>query len=79
MPATHNRPLVLVASRPDEPPVYVINLYTSLSDPAAAADLAIAVSEHVRDFEHVSHLSTTITIEDDVTAEPVSVYADFVK
>lgn len=79
MPATHNRSLALVASRPDEPPEYVINLYTSLSDPAAAAKLAIAVSERLRDFENLSPLSTTITIEDDVTAEPVRVYTDLVK
>jgi hypothetical protein len=78
MPATHDRSLALIASR-NEPSEYVINLYTSLSDPDAAADLAVRVSEAVRGFEHLSHLSTTISVEDDVRAEPVRVYTDLVR
>lgn len=79
MPATHDRSLTLVGGRSDEPSQYVINLYTSLSDPAEAAELAIEISERMREVEHVSHLSTTITVEDDPTAEPVRVFTDLVR
>lgn len=79
MPATHDRLPALIASRRDESPEYVINLYTSLSDPDDAAALAIRVSEAVRHFEQLSYLSTTISIEDDATAEPVRVFTDLVR
>lgn len=79
MPATHERPLSLVPSLPDEPPTYVINLYTSVSDPEEAAVLAIQASEAVRNFQRIDHLSTTISIEDDVSVEPERVFVDLVR
>jgi hypothetical protein len=79
MPATHDRSLSLVPSLPSEPLTYVINLYTSVSDPEEAAVLAIQTSEAVRNFQGIDHLSTTISIEDDVTAEPERVFVDLVR
>lgn len=63
----------------DEPPQYVINLYTFLSDPEAAADLALKISDHVRTFEHVDRFATTVSVEGDPTAEPHRVYTDLAR
>lgn len=76
MPQTHDRQF-RAHWGDDEPPQYVINLYTWLTDRDAAADLAVKISEHVRTFEHVDRFATTVSVEGDATAEPNRVYADF--
>ncbi len=41
----------------DEPPQYVINLYTWLLGSGYAADLAFKISENLRSFDHVDRSS----------------------
>ena len=63
----------------DDPPQYVINLYTWLSDLDAAADLARKIAEHVRSFQYIDRFATTVSLEGDPAAEPRRVYADLTR
>ena len=64
---------------PSEPSFYVINLYTWLTDRQAAMGLGLRVAEALKSFSDVDALGTTVSEEEDPTAEPVKVFADFVK
>lgn len=62
-----------------EPPFYVINLYTWLSDQQAAADLAIRIASLVRSYPDIDDLATTISEEGDPQAELAKVFIDFIR
>jgi hypothetical protein len=67
-------PMSTVAKLPKEPSCYVINLYTWLTDKQAAMDLAQRVVEIVGAIPEIDDLSTTVSEEDDPTAEPERVF-----
>jgi hypothetical protein len=60
----------------DEPPCYEITIRTWITDPNAAAHLAVQISESLADNEQIDATASMIGVEDTSADERERVYAE---